>query len=101
MSKKEYREYAEEFKLEALSLLESSGKKAAQLERDLGITKGLLLKWRNKYQVKEMGTTKELALTDSEAMKKEILRLRRELSEVEEERDILKKAVGIFSRKRK
>lgn len=101
MSKKEYRQYTEEFKLEALGLLKTSGKKAAQLERDLGITKGLLLKWRDKYQVKETGTTKKLELSDIEAMKKEMLRLRRELAEVEEERDILKKAISIFSRKRR
>ncbi len=44
-----YRTYTQEFKLEALELLKSSGKSAAQLERELGITKGLLLKWRDRY----------------------------------------------------
>jgi hypothetical protein len=46
-----YRKYAEEFKLEALELLNSSGKTARQIERDLGITPGLLVKWRDRYQV--------------------------------------------------
>ncbi len=41
---KRYRMYTQEFKLEALELLKHSGKSAAQLERELGITKGLLLK---------------------------------------------------------
>jgi transposase-like protein len=44
--KTSYRKYAEEFKLEALELLKSSGKSAGQIERDLGITPGLLVKWR-------------------------------------------------------
>ena len=35
--KTSYRKYAEEFKLEALELLKSSGKSAGQIERDLGI----------------------------------------------------------------
>jgi len=37
-----YRKYTEEFKLAALELLKSSGKSAGQIERDLGITPGLL-----------------------------------------------------------
>ena len=48
-----YRTYTKQFKLEALELLERSGESAAQIERDLGITKGLLLKWRDRYQVKK------------------------------------------------
>jgi transposase-like protein len=43
MSDKQYRTYTKEFKLEALRLLESSGKSGGQLERELGITPGLLL----------------------------------------------------------
>ncbi len=39
--KTRYRKYTEEFKLEALELLKSSGKSAGQIERDLGITPGL------------------------------------------------------------
>jgi transposase-like protein len=40
-----------------------------------------------------------LALSDMEAAKREIQRLRRRLAEVEEEREILKKTINIFSRK--
>jgi transposase-like protein len=39
---KRYRTYPQEFKLEALELLKQSGKSAAQLERDLGITSQLM-----------------------------------------------------------
>ena len=51
MSHKGYRTYTEEFKREALELLKSSGKNARQIERELGITQGMLLKWRDKYRV--------------------------------------------------
>ena len=101
MSKRNYRKYTDEFKQEALELLKRGNKNSAQLEEELGITKGLLLKWRDKYQLKQTGTSTKLELNDLEAAKKEVLRLMRELAEVEEERDILKKAVSIFSRKKR
>lgn len=100
MSEKHYRTYTEEFKREALELLKSSGKSASQLERELGITPGMLLKWRNRYQV--VTTEKNearLEASDTEAAKREIHRLERELKEVTEEREILKKVVSIFSQK--
>jgi transposase len=98
--KPQYRKYTEEFKLEALELLKSSSKTARQIERDLGITPGLLVKWRDRYQViaKDAEQT-HLALSDMEAAKREIKRLQRRLAEVEEEREILKKTINIFSRK--
>lgn len=94
-----YRSYAKEFKLEALELLRTSGKSAAQIERDLGITQGLLLKWRDRYQVRkgENGTA-QLEPSDLEAAQAEVRQLRRQLAIAEQERDILKKAVSIFSK---
>ena len=98
--KTSYRKYAEEFKLEALELLKSSGKSAGQIERDLGITPGLLVKWRDRYQVITQGENQiHLEASDLEAAKREIKRLQRRLAEVEEEREILKKTINIFSRK--
>ena len=99
MSEKHYRTYTEEFKREALELLKSSGKSASQLERELGITPGMLLKWRNRYQV--VTTEKEearLETSDVEAAKREIHRLERELKDVTEEREILKKVVSCNNR---
>jgi len=101
MSKRSYRTYTTEFKVEALELLKSSGKSGEQIERDLGITPGLLRKWQMKYQaVAKRGADGEidLELTDLEAAKREITRLRHSVAELEEERDILKKALSIFSR---
>lgn len=102
MTKRKYRSYTDEFKLEALELVQSSGKSAGQIERDLGITPGLLVKWRYRYQAKQKGV-QEISLepSDLEAAKREIRHLKRMLSEVEEEREILKKALTIFSRTNK
>lgn len=100
MTEKTHRAYTEEFKLEALSLLKSSQKSARQIERDLGITGGLLTKWRDRYKVVDpaKGVT-SLETSDLEAARREIKSLQRQLAEVTEEREILKKTVNIFSRK--
>lgn len=100
MGNAKYRTYTDEFKQEALALLKSSGKNARQIERDLGITAGMLLKWQARYQlVADAKGAVKVAPSDGEADKREIQRLRRELMEVAEEREILKKVVNIFSRK--
>lgn len=100
MEDKKYREYTKEFKQGALELLKRGDKPASQIERELGITPGLLVKWRNRYQILEKeGEPIQIGPSDLEAAKAEIRRLQRELANVEEEREILKKALNIFSRK--
>jgi transposase len=100
MEEKKYRTYAKEFKVEALELLKRGEKSAGQIERELGITPGLLIKWRARYQIIENDEkVVRLGPSDMEAAKAEIRRLQRELASVEEEREILKKALNIFSRK--
>lgn len=99
MEERKYRKYTEVFKLEALALLANGQKTIGQIERELGITPGLLLKWRTRYQAVGKGNGEvHLEPSDLEAAKAEIRRLQRKLAEVEEEREILKKAVNIFSR---
>jgi transposase len=99
MDERKYRSYAKEFKLEALELLKRGDKNASEIERQLGITPGLLVKWRARYQVILGGQAVQLGPSDLEGAKAEIRRLQRELSAAEEEREILKKALNIFSRK--
>ncbi len=100
MSPRNYREYSQEFKLEALELLKHGEKSAGQIERELGITPGLLVKWRARYQILvKDGQAPQIGPSDLEALKAENRRLQRELAAVEEEREILKKVVNIFSRK--
>jgi transposase-like protein len=85
-----YRTYTREFKVEALQLLAKSGKSAAELERELGITKGMLLKWRQRYKMN--GQQQTLEPSDLEAAHAEIRRLKRDLEVTTQERDILKKS---------
>ena len=99
MSKKVYRKFSEEFKLETLKLLESSEKPMSQIERDLDISPGLLARWKQRYKVDE--NTGNLSPSDTEAMQKENRRLKRELAIAQEERNILKKAISIFSGREK
>ena len=93
---KQRRSYSAEFKLEALRLLETSGKSAAQIERELGIGDGCLRQWKG--QLKAGGSQAFPGHGRVSVDQEELVRLRRELEIVRQERDILKKAVAIFSR---
>ena len=88
------RSYTEEFKREAVRLMESSGKPVAQLARELGINDNNLYRWRGLYgsqsQANRNGSVSE--------MEAELRRLRREVEVLRQERDILKKAMSIVSR---
>jgi transposase len=89
------RTYTREFKIDAVRLLETSGKSASQIERELGIGKGNLGRWKGKY-----GTNSEQAesgSSDQALAQARIRELERENEILRQERDILKKAVAIFS----
>jgi transposase len=89
------RTYDSEFKREALRLLETSGKSAAQIERELGIGQGCLSRWK-----REQAKNDENAFPGHGRLTSEQERLRqleRENEILRQQRDILKKAVAIFS----
>lgn len=91
-----HKQYSDEFKHEALRLAETSGKSISELERDLGLSASLLRQWQRRYQAGAGSTTVQpSAEREAEA---EIRRLKRELEIVRQERDILKKAITVFSR---
>ncbi len=93
--KKSRRKYTREFKVEALRLLETSGKSAAQIERDLGIGVGNLYRWKRKLaQDGQYAFPGQGRLAPEE---ERIRQLERENAILRQERDILKKAVAIFS----
>jgi len=97
MSKR--KKYTEEFKRDVLKMASQPEVSVAQLERDLGITKGLIYKWRERHQVNE--GSGELKPSEERAAAAEIRRLQRELAIMRQERDILKKAIQVFSRDQK
>ena len=93
--KKERRQYSREFKLEAIRLWQSSGKSAREVEDDLGITRGRLYRWKRQLEAQEADSFPGQGRIP--AADEELRRLQRELEIVKQERDILKKAVAIFS----
>ena len=92
------RKYTRESRLEAVRLLESSGRSAAQIERELGIGDGCVLRWRKKFASEGVGCR---SVDDNGVSEREQIRqLKRENEILRQERDILKKAVAIFSQPR-
>jgi transposase len=92
---KKRRTYDKEFKREAVRLVIEEGRKAAEVERNLGIGRSTVGRW-----LREMREDPEQAFPGKGYLKpndEEIRALKRELERVKRERDILKKAVAIFS----
>jgi transposase len=93
---KDQRTYTREFKIEAVRLLESTGKSQAEVERELGIGSSNLSRWKKQYgEQGEEAFPGRGRLTPEE---ERIRRLERENEILRQERDILKKAVAIFSK---
>ena len=90
------RKYDAQFKRDAVRLYETSTKTVAQIESDLGITTGLLNKWR--AQFKQEGTQAFPGTGHQTELEAELKRLRRENDILRQERDILKKAIQVVSR---
>ena len=89
------RTYTREFKLEAVELLRTSGKSAAQIERELGVGGGGLSGWKRQFE--EEGEDAFPGHGRLAPDKERIRQLERENEVLRQERDILKKAVAIFS----
>jgi len=84
--------YDRDFKMSAVKMVTEGGHKAAEVARSLGINKDRIYLWK-----KQLGDTGDKAFPGKGHLG-EMAALRRKLREVEMERDILKKAVGIFSK---
>ena len=96
MTKKQQQKYTKEFKLETIELARTSGKKDSQVERELGLSRGCLYNWR-----KEVERDGAQAFPGKGRLKPDdeyVRGLERELAIVQQERDILKKALAIFTR---
>jgi len=90
------RVYSKEFKQKAVELSNVRGN-VKEIARELDIGADLIYRWR-----REMNSSPDLAFSGNgnkqlTEEQKELARLRKELSDVKMERDILKKAVSIFS----
>jgi transposase len=88
--KRPYRKYDEEFRTNACNLVLEEGRTALSVEQDLGIPAGTLSHW--------LKNRKANASPEYSSIIAENRRLRKERDIARQERDILKKAVAIFSK---
>jgi transposase len=95
------RHFTDEFKQEAIALLVSSGRPLSRIASELGISPSMLRNWRNGSGGRDAGSARRpipaAALHPVPDQAAELSRLRRENDRLRMERDILKKAVAIFS----
>jgi len=93
MTKRCIRSYDDEFKNNAVSLYLSGGRSYPQLGKELGIAASTLAGWVNSGKYHKNGCNRKITEVELAELKK----LRKELVHVRMERDILKKAVAIFT----
>ncbi len=86
--------YDNELKVTIVELLQS-GIKAKQISEDYVVAPSLISRWKKDYEAKSGDFSTKRELTKEE---QELKALRKELRDVKMERDILKKAVSIFSK---
>lgn len=91
MERRPRRTYTIEFKQNLLDLIRIKGVKATQVAKDFDISVELIYKWLHDSKEKSQ------AQNTGDKTQSELKQLKRRLTDVEEERDILKKALGIFT----
>jgi len=98
-TKKARRRYDEQFKRDAVRLVTEGGRSMNSVASELGIGATLLRKWRDKLTNGASTTGAKGRAKTKSAEEIENAKLRRELARVTEEREILKKALAVFSRR--
>jgi transposase len=94
--------FSREFKLEATRMLEEGKKPAADLARELGIRRNQLYKWKETMDREGGNAFPGSGRRSSEGTERgENARLKRELAQVKQENEFLKKAAAFFARELK
>jgi transposase len=96
--KRQRRSFTDEFKAEVVRKVLAGGKSAGQIARDLDLTETAVRHWVKQSQV-DRGKGPPGALTTAE--KEELASLRKEVRELREDREILKKAAAFFAKHQK
>ncbi len=89
---RKYRKFDEDFKQGAVQLVVETGKPIAQVARDLGVNEGTLGNWCSK--ARKAGDGQDASLSESE--RAELNRLRKEITELRMQRDVLKRSVALW-----
>ncbi len=98
MSKhQKHRVYDQQFKQDAVDLVVKQGRSVASVARDLGINQNTLHSWIRVLAPDAVGSGPHQSGPADDSV--EVRKLRRALALAEEERDILKKALAVFSRR--
>lgn len=96
MGTRERRNFTPEFKREAVKLAEQPGRSVSAVARELGVQRSVLKHWMSSFASGKYETDRKLPLKSAQQQENE--QLRRELAKVKMERDILKKALGFFTK---
>jgi transposase len=89
--------YTEEFKRQAVEMLENRDQSATDLARELGLRQNQLYKWREEIQKKGDAAFKGPGRPSKDQMS-EYSRLKQENKRLKEENEILKKAAAYFAK---
>jgi transposase len=95
-TEKQRRKYDRQYKMDAVSLVVNGGRSVSEVARELGINPNVLHRWRR--QLTEEGTGAFSGKGKLSSQEEELRRLRRELEQAKDDRDILKKALAFFSK---
>src|ERR1700682_5020705 len=89
--------YTKEYKQQALELWRNSGRSAAKVAAELGIRAALLYRWAGLERESNSSSSEYKSKRSVEALEAEIRRLRAENAKLLEQREVLKKSLGILS----
>ena len=94
------RHFTQEFKLEAVRLAEGSDRPLNEIAHELGIRPNVLRQWRRQAATRAGQPLHEIFPGQGRfsSQDEEVRRLKREVAQLKEERDILKKAAAFFAR---
>ena len=93
-----HKPYTREFKIEAVKLVTEQDLPRTRVAHDLGLDIGTLRRWLQEFDAAGQRTFAQRTPRQEPSRDDEVARLRRENERLRQERDILKKALGIFSR---
>ena len=88
--------YDRQFKIDAVNLVVNGERSVSEVARNLGIEANMLHRWKQKLTTEGSGSFPGKGRLSPH--EEELRRLRRELEQVKEDREILKKALAFFSK---
>lgn len=93
------KKYDKEFKLQTIQMIQEEGKAVAQVARELGISENTLYRWMSEY--KESGKQAFPGRGQLKPEDKALRDMQKRVRDLEEENEILKKAMHYFAKDRR